>query len=130
MGEVDELVGDGDDDAVTSGLMVIRDAVAELAFTRVEASGRGAPGFADIITLIGAAIDDWDGQDNPDGHAVYRLGVLVGSLSYLAGCRVDGDGTLIPLPLAYPQDNPVAVAAERVRDAVLLFPGVPPTEPE
>jgi len=107
--------------AVVEDLTRIRDAVTDLAFARVEVTGEPVGGFMGTLDSLDAAIGRWDALLVPSTDDHYRLGLLVGMLAYMAACRVDGDGEVVPLPVAYPSDNPVAVAASSMRDAVLLF---------
>ena len=107
--------------AVVEDLMAIRDAVTGLAFARVEVTGQPVTGFLGTLDSIDSMIDRWDagGAATADDH--YRLGLLVGMLGYMAACRVDESGVVVPMPVVYPSDNPVAVAANGMRDAVLAF---------
>jgi len=107
--------------AVVEDLTAIRDSVTALAFARVEVTGQPVGGFMGTLDSLDAMIERWavEGGKSSDDH--FRLGLLVGMLAYMAACKVDGSGELVPMPVVYPSDNPVAAAASLMRDSVLAF---------
>jgi len=107
--------------SVAEDLAVISNAVAELAFTRIEATGQPSKGFVDVLTTIDGARAAWEADEPVDGAAMYHLGLVVGSLSYMFSVGITPDGELVAKPVDFPEDNPVAQAAKGVRDAVLAF---------
>ena len=107
--------------SVAEDLQTISDAVAELAFARIEATGQPSKGFVDVLTTIDGAKAAWEADEPVDGADLYHLGLVVGSLSYMFSVGINGDGGLVAKPVDFPEDNPVAQAAKGVRDAVLAF---------
>ena len=107
--------------SVAEDLQTISDAVAELAFTRIEATGQPAKGFLDVLTTIEGAKNVWDTDQPVGGADMYHLGLVVGFLSYMFSVGVTPDGELYAKPVEFPEGNPVAQAAKGVRDAVLAF---------
>lgn len=105
--------------SVAEDLQTISNAVAELAFARIEATGQPAKGFIDVLTTIDGAIQEWD-VEVPDGDR-YHLGLVIGYLSYMFSVGITPDGDLVAKPVDFPEGNPVAQAAKGVRDAVLNF---------
>ena len=107
--------------AVADDLTMIRGAVTGLAFAMVDETGKPNNGFTPLLESLDLLIDRWSedvGQSNED---YYKLGLTIGVLSHMAACRVDADGELVPVPMIYPEDSPVAQAAEGIRAAVLMY---------
>ena len=76
------------------GLAAIRDAITDWAFIRLDATGEPGRVVVPILETLDAMIDRWsvDGEHTPDDH--YRLGLVLGSLGYMASCLVTPDGEL------------------------------------
>lgn len=107
--------------AVADDLADIRGAVTGLAFAMVDTTGRPSSGFIPLLESLDLLIAQWTESDDQSTDDYYKLGLTIGVLSHMAACRVTSDGELVPIPMIYPEDNPVAVAAEGIRDAVLRF---------
>ena len=107
--------------SVAEELQTISDAVAELAFARIEATGQPAKGFLDVLATIEGTRDLWDSDKQIGGDDLYRLGLTIGFLSYMFSVGITPDGDLVAKPVDFPEGNAVAQAAKGVRDAVLAF---------
>lgn len=107
-----------------TSLTAIRDALTALAVARVDATARPATGFTALLDTLDTVIDE-QGTDPAAPGADYRLGLIIGHLSHLAGCRIDPT-TVAPtaLPIDYPP-TPVGEAALHLRSTILdtIAPG-------
>jgi len=106
---------------VAEELQTISDAVSELAFARIEATGQPARGFLDVLGTIDGVKHIWESDQPIDGNDMYHLGLTIGFLSYMFSVGITPEGQLIAKPVDFPEGNSVAQAAKAVRDAVLAF---------
>lgn len=108
---------------VVDDLDGIRTAITDLAFAQMEMTGTGRPGstFLPLLDAFDGMISRWEDPSDPSPGDMYHLGLLVGSCANMAACRIEGDGQIVARQVDFPEDNPVAQAALKMRNAILAF---------
>lgn len=106
--------------STAADLTAIRDALTDLAFAMVDQTHNPSGGFLALLEILDEAIEGWgSGTPSPEEH--YRLGVVLGMCGHMAACRLDSDGSIIALPIDFPENDPVANAVSAVRNALVGF---------